>query len=73
MSGVECSSRMHHFLHSTAEGLAIERPIIARELLQNGVEKDDAIELRETLRQIADCYCAQAGGTGLGGQNEPEM
>ena len=56
LSSIECSSRLQPFLTAVAENLVLDRPQIARELLNNGLEKDDAVEVKETLRQIADGY-----------------
>jgi hypothetical protein len=72
VAGVESSSRMHPFLNFTAENLELERPAIVRELERNGLQKDDAIEIREALRSIADCYCGSAGGSFVGGSGEAE-
>jgi hypothetical protein len=72
LAGVESSSRVHPFLNFTAENLELERPAVVRELERNGLQKDDAVEIREALRNIADCYCGSAGGSFVGGSGEAE-
>lgn len=56
MACVECSSRCYEGLRAVADGLNGASHAIELELNRNNLERDDGVEIRETLGELAEAY-----------------